>query len=114
GYFDRFTREYLGGDRVEDVTIEVLSPDVGDQREGSDMRLEGVSYDPKSQEIELLLEEAVDHLVFEPTAAWVIEEEGGFVSTLQLVRRDGTREIVYLQRGGPPARLQDSPPAPGR
>ena len=112
-YFDRFTRQYLSDDAAETVTIEVMSPTLGDQFEARSIRLLGATYDPKSSAFELLLED-LDHLVFRPTEIWVIEEPGGFVSALELVRVDGEREIVYVHREGRPPRPATESSAPAR
>lgn len=108
-YFDRFTKRHLTGDPPKAVTIEVLSPTLGDQFEARPpQRLIGLAYDPKSDAFEVLLED-VDHLVFQPEEIWVVETEGDFISTLELVRADGTKEIVYVYRSGPPARRYEQP-----
>jgi hypothetical protein len=107
--FDRFTREHLADDRPETVTIEVVSPTLGDQFEAQAVRLEGLVYDPKSQTFEVVLED-MDHLVFQPTEIWVIEDDDGFLSTIELGRADGTKELLYVHRSGPPARLSDVRP----
>jgi Family of unknown function (DUF5335) len=111
-YFDRFTRQFLQDDRPEAVSIELVSPAIGDQPEAGSVPLLGLVYDPKSQAFEVLLE-GVDHLVFHPTEAWVIEEEGGFLSTIELTQADGTKELLYIHRSGPAARRQEQPSAPG-
>ncbi|HEY7699701.1 MAG TPA: DUF5335 family protein, partial [Vicinamibacteria bacterium] len=64
-YFDRFTKRHLRDDRVEAATIELLSPALGDQFEVEGAPLLGISYDPKSEALEVLLKN-MDHLVFEP------------------------------------------------
>jgi uncharacterized protein YkuJ len=99
-YFDRFARQYLGEDEPETATVEVVSPTLGDQFEVEAVRLLGVSYDPKDNVFELQLEN-VDHLVFEPVEIWALEGEGGFLSTLEVVHSDGTKEIIYLRKSSP-------------
>src|SRR4051794_18730001 len=101
-YFERFTRQSLKGEPPQAATIEVLSPTFGDQFETRTARLDGLSYDPKSRAFELAFEDTqLDHLVFEPVEIWVIEEDAGFISTLELVRPDGLKEIVHISRSGP-------------
>lgn len=107
-YFERFTRKHLADDLPEAVTIEVLSPTIGDQFEARAARLLGLAYDPQRNTFEVLLED-LDHLVFEPAEIWVIETDGDFISTLELVRPDGTKEIIYVYRSGPPARRYEQP-----
>jgi hypothetical protein len=108
-YLERFTREHLTRDPPDDVTVEVLSPTIGDQFEARAERLLGLTYDPKSRAVEVLLEDQLDHLAFDPVEIWAIEMEDGFVSTLELVREDGTRELLYIYRGGPPAPIYPTP-----
>jgi hypothetical protein len=110
GYFERFTRQHLGEDAPETVTIEVVSAQMGDQLETRAVPLLGLSYDPRSQAFDVLAED-IEHPTFQPTEIWVVEEEGGFISTLALTRPDGTKEILYLQRGAPPASRYEQPPA---
>jgi hypothetical protein len=101
-FFDRFTKEYLRDDLPETVTIEVVSPEAGDQFAASDATLLGVTYDTRSNALEVALE-GNDHLVFRPVEIWVVENEAdGFIDTIDLVRGDGTKEIVHLRRSGVP------------
>jgi hypothetical protein len=109
-YFDRFTREFLKDDSADGAAIEVMSPTLGDQFEVSSARLIGLDYDPKENTFEVLLEE-LDHLVFEPTEIWVLEGEPGFISTIEIVRADGTKEIIYVRSSGARAGVTGGRPA---
>jgi hypothetical protein len=99
GYFERFTKNHLdpGGDQA--ATVEVISPTLGDQFEASAVGLLGIDYDPKSKALEVLLV-GVDHLIFEPRQIWVLEGDSGFLATLEVIRSDGTKEIIYVRRSG--------------
>ena len=108
-YFARFTREFLSDDRADDATIEVMSPTLGDQFEVSSARLLGLDYDPKAETFEVLVED-LDHLVFQPTEIWILEGEPGFVSTIEVVQADGTKQIIYVRSSG--AQTDDSSPRP--
>jgi hypothetical protein len=99
-YFDRFTRERLKDDAPGAVTVEVISPTLGDQFEVSAVRLVGLAYDPKARTFEVLVED-VDHLTFNPSEIWVLEGEPGFISTIEVVKADGGKEIIYVRRSGP-------------
>jgi hypothetical protein len=101
-YFDRFTKNHLRDDRPEDATIELLSPALGDQVEASGARLLGITFDPKSKALQVLLEN-VDHLVLEPKEIWVMEEKDGFLPAIEVVRPDGTKEILTIRRVSLPA-----------
>jgi hypothetical protein len=101
--FDRFTRQYLRDDLPETVTIEVVSPEIGDQFSAQNARLVGVTYDSRSEALEILLAGS-DHLVFRPIDIWVTENEAdGFLEIIDVVRVDGTKEIIHLRRSGVPA-----------
>jgi len=108
--FDRFSREYLAGGRTETVTLEVLSPASGDQIAAAGARLLGLSYDPKGNLFEIQLE-GVAHLVYRPSDIWVIEDDRGFISMLEIVRDDGTSELLYVKGSGP-ERTAQAPAAP--
>jgi hypothetical protein len=41
-----------------------------------------------------------DHRIFEPREVWAVEEPDGFLSAVQVVRPDGAREVVRVQRVG--------------
>jgi len=101
-YFDRFTREHLKPDRPGAATVEVISPAFGDQVEEAAARLLGLTYDPKSEAFEVLLED-IDHLVFHPNEIWILEGEPGLIATIEVVAADGSKEIIYVRNGGAPA-----------
>jgi hypothetical protein len=107
-YFDRFTRERLQSEAPGAATIEVVSPTLGDQLQVSAARLLGLTYDPKSEALEVLLEN-IDHLIFRPTEIWVVEAEPGFISTLEIIQSDGTKELIYFRRSGPVAGRSEAP-----
>jgi hypothetical protein len=106
-YFDRFTRERLADDAPGAVTVEVISPTLGDQFDVSTVRLLGLAYDPKSRIFEVLVEDA-DHLTFNPSEIWILEGEAGFISTVEVVKADGGKEIIYVRRSGPLALRDES------
>jgi hypothetical protein len=97
-YFDRFTRRHLEHGAPEEATLELVSPSFGDQIESQGSRILGLSWDPKSQAFEVLLE-GVDHMSFRPDEIWVVEEDDGLLSAIELVNADGDREILVLRRG---------------
>jgi len=111
-YFERFTKQHLRTQPPEAVTIELLSPTIGDQFEARLARLEGLTYDAKSSAFEVWLDEELDHLAFYPTDIWVVEEDRGFLSAIEIVRSDGAKEILNIQRSGPPATIEVQPLPP--
>lgn len=98
-YFDAFTKRFLRDESPEAVDVEVIGTELGDQFAVHGVRLIGITYDPRDDSLELELEPG-DHRVYQPQEVWVTEEPDGFVSALEVVRRDGTRDMVSVKRVG--------------
>jgi hypothetical protein len=101
-YFDRFTKKHLRYGQPESARIELLGENIGDQVETEAARLLGISYDAKSKAFEVVVQN-VDHLVYRPKEVWVVEEDDGFLSSIEFVSDDGTKELLTIRRSGPPA-----------
>ena len=97
-YFDAFSRKFLMPDSPGAADVEVMGPDVGDQPVASRVRLLGVDYDPHTNALELELGSG-DHRAYNPREVWAVEESDGFVSSIQIVRDDGAKELVNISRG---------------
>jgi hypothetical protein len=98
-YFDAFTKRYLRQGSPELADIEAISREWGDQPAVQGARLMGITYDTGDNSLEIELESG-DHRIYQPAEVWVVEEPDGFVSSVEVVRRDGTRDIVNLKRVG--------------
>jgi len=98
-YFAEFTRRFLRDGSPEAVDVEVLEPDWGDQVVAQGARLLGITYDRHTNALEFELDSG-DHRVIEPEEVWTIEEADGFLSAVEVVRSDGTREVVSVKRVG--------------
>ena len=98
-YFDAFSKKFLMADSTESADVEVIGTDVGDQPLANKVRLLGVDYDPHTNALELELESG-DHRAYKPREVWAVEEADGFISSIQIVRDDGARELVNISRGG--------------
>jgi hypothetical protein len=96
-YFDAFSKRFLMDDSPESVDIEVVSPDLGDQPMASRARLRGITYDVHTRALEVELDSG-DHRTYKPNEVWAVEEPDGFVSAIDIVRPDGTRELVTIRR----------------
>jgi hypothetical protein len=96
-YFDSFTKRFLRKEATNLADVEVMSMDLGDQFEAEGVRLNGVTYDPASNELDVILE-AGDHRVFKPSEVWVLEETDGFVRAIEVVLADGPKEIIKVKR----------------
>ena len=98
-YFETFTKRFLRDGSPEAVDIEVLEPELGDQDAAHGTRLTGITYDPRISALELEVDSG-DHRVYAPGAVWALEEADGFISALEVVAPDGTREVVSIKRVG--------------
>jgi len=97
-YFDAFTKRFLRDNTPEGVDIEVVAPDWGLQRAAQGLRLEGITYDTHSEALEFALDVG-DHRVYKPQEVWAVEEPDGFISSIEVVRADGVKEIVVVKQG---------------
>jgi hypothetical protein len=91
GFCIHVTRSFLG----KLVDIEVASLQIGFQPEARRLPLIGISYDPKSDVLELLLGE-IEHLIRAPHEFYVDEEPLG-ITSLQIIDAEGVRQIVTLR-----------------
>lgn len=98
-YFGGFTRRFLQPGSMDAVDVEFLSPERGDQHIVDGVRLIGITYDPRANTLELAFDSG-DHRYFEPREVWSIEESDGFLSAIEVILADQTREIVTLKRVG--------------
>lgn len=71
-------------------------PESGDQPSLQRARLEGITYDPDTKLLEFACETG-DHRVA-PEQVWVAEAPDGFPRSIEVVRRDGAREIATIER----------------
>src|ERR1700723_15439 len=91
GFCIRASRFFVG----KQADIEVVSLQIGFQPEARRLPLIGMSYDPKSDVLELLLGE-LEHLIRAPREFYVDEEPLGIVS-LQIIDAEGVHQIVTLR-----------------
>ena len=100
-YFDDFTRQHVRDDLPGLVTIEVLSPRLGDQVYAQNARLLGLSFDPHDEAFEVLLVGA-DHMTFKPSEIWVLAGDADVIAVFELVQDDGTRQLIHVKSSAPP------------
>jgi hypothetical protein len=98
-YFDGFTRRFLQRGSTDAMDVEVLGPDLGDQRVAEGVRLTGITYEPRANTLELAFDTG-EHRIFAPREVWSVEESDGFLSAIEVIMPDETREIVSLKRVG--------------
>jgi hypothetical protein len=90
--FDQMSKSLLVGKQVE---IEVTGLDIGDQIEQDWIQLLGISYDPKDDLIQILVE-GLDHLIRKPREVWVDHGAIGLVS-MEVIDADDVRQIIRLR-----------------
>lgn len=90
--FDQLSKTALVGKEVE---IEVLGLKIGDQIEQQWIQLLGMSYDPKSDVIEVLVE-GLDHLIPKPREVWIDQGAAG-LSSMEVIQDDDVRQIIRLR-----------------
>ena len=96
-YFEDFTKRFLREGAPDAADIEVLTGEMGDQYVAEGVHLLGVTYDPNDNSLEFELESG-DHRIVDPQEVWAVEDDDGFVSAIEVVRPDSTKEIVRVRR----------------
>ncbi len=95
-YFDTFSLKYLKDEQPEYIEIQVLSEGMGAQHEISWTPLKGITYDSKSDILEIQIEK-LDHLISHPEEIYVNEEDNGWLTGMMVVRRDGEKSIIDIR-----------------
>lgn len=90
--FDQLSKSLLVGKEVE---IEVTGLRIGDQIEQKWIQLLGMSYDPKSDVIQILVE-GLDHLIHKPREVWIDQGPIGLAS-MEVIGGDDLRQIIRLR-----------------
>src|SRR5687768_17019591 len=98
-YFAEFTRRFLRDGSPEAADVEVLEPELGSQIAIQGERLLGITYDPRSQALELELDVG-DHRIFDLFDVWALEDKDGFLISVAVVNKDGSREVISIKRVG--------------
>lgn len=99
-YFDNLSKHL----KASQAELEVAALNLGDQLESEWVPFYGISYDPKDDVIEFVLE-GVDHLVRRPQEVYVDDDVKGLHS-IEVVDSEGVRHIAKLKEA-----LQLPPPA---
>jgi hypothetical protein len=90
-YFDRISKLVVG----KQAEIEVASLQLGDQIEAEWVPLLGISYDPKNDLVEVLLE-GLDHLIRNPRDIYAEQGPAGMTS-MEVIDTDDVRQIIRLR-----------------
>ena len=96
-YFDGFSKHFLKYESTEVVDVELLDRDLGDQHLVEGAHLIGITYEPRTNALDIALEGG-DHRMYKPKEVWALEEDDGFVRALEIVNDDDSREVVRVRR----------------
>jgi hypothetical protein len=96
-YFEGFTRRFLKKGGSDSIDVEVIEPELGDQRPVEGVRLQGVTYERETNTLEFELDSG-DHRVYGPEEVWTVEDENGFVTAIEVVKSDASKEIISIRR----------------
>jgi hypothetical protein len=91
GYFDAISKA-LTGKRVE---IEVQSLALGNQIEADWLPLLGITYEPRTDMLEIVLE-GLDHMIQKPAEIYV-ERNVTSLSSMEIIDSNGVRQVVRLR-----------------
>lgn len=94
-YFDAFSKEKSDAGRIDYAEIRVFSPEIGAQPETSWLPLQGLTYDPKDDKLEVFVK-GLDHFVAHPKAIYV-DETSGRLDSIEVVLADGSYEVVEIR-----------------
>jgi hypothetical protein len=101
-YFDIFVKRFLRDTTRDEVDVEALHADIGDQHEVTGVRLDGITYDPDTAELDVMFENG-EHHIYSTQSLWVAEEPDGFIAAIQVKRSDEITEIIRMRRKPLPA-----------
>lgn len=90
-YFDRIAKLVVG----KQTEIEVASLKLGDQIEAEWVSLLGITYDPKNDLVEVLLE-GLDHIIRHPRDIYIDQGPAGLAS-MEVIDADDVRQIIRLR-----------------
>ncbi len=94
-YFDAFSGVKSVTGRIDYAEIRIFSPEDGAQPQTGWLPLQGLTYDAKDDLLEVTVP-GLDHLIGHPEAIYV-DEVGEHLDRFEVVRRDGTREIIEIR-----------------
>jgi len=94
-YFDDMARKTLGNQ----VCLETADREFGNRRESDWLPLAGITYDPKSDVLEVVTE-TLDHLIAHPSAISIDYDVEG-LHTVSVTDGEGRHEIIRLKEPAP-------------
>jgi hypothetical protein len=98
-YFDAFTKRFLRDGSPEAMDLELVGSELGDQFIAEGARLIGITYESRDNVLEFALDVG-DHRIYDPEEVWVVEDADGFVSAIEVVHGDASREVINIKKVG--------------
>lgn len=95
-FFDTFSKNFLKDDQPEYAEIQILSEDMGAQPETGWLVLEGITYDSGDDLLDIKVEN-LDRMILHPSEIYVDEDTGGWITSMEIVERDGTKDIIEIR-----------------
>lgn len=95
-YFDKFSKRFLKDEQPEYADIKILSQESGAQSETTWLILEGITYDPHDNVLDIKVED-LDRMIVNPMEIYVDEDENGWINSMEVIERDGTKDIIEIR-----------------
>lgn len=95
-YFDTFSLKFLKDEQPEYIEIQVMSEEIGVQPGTKWTLLKGITYDPKSDILEIQVEK-MEHIIAHPKEIFVNEEENGWLTGMMVIQKGGERNIIDIR-----------------
>lgn len=95
-YFNSFSKKFLKDKQPEYAEIRVLSDTLGMQPETQWMLLKGITYDDKSDLLDIQLDK-LNRLIHHPEKIYVDEADEGWLLSFEVVQPDGIKSIIELR-----------------
>lgn len=95
-YFDTFSKNFLKDKQPEYAEIRVMSSEIGVQPETQWTLLKGISYDPKDDILDINVER-LNRMILHPKEIYVDQEENGWLTSIEVVETDGTKDIIEIR-----------------
>lgn len=102
-YFDTYTRQFLRQPDLETVLetlyVEITGPEIGAQHLLEGVLLTGITYESGTRTLDFAFDSG-DHRIYEPREVWVDEAPNGAIRAIEVVTRDGAKEVIELRSAG--------------
>lgn len=95
-YFNDFYKKFLKDEQPEYAEVRVLSEETGAQPETRWLVLQGISFDPREDALDIRLE-SLNRMIRHPRHIYVDEDDSGWITSMQVIAGDGTKDIIELR-----------------